>query len=184
MKKYLNLFWTFLKIGLFTFGGGYAMISLIHKEAVEKNKWISDDDMNNIIVVAESTPGPISINASTFIGYKVGKFLGALVSILGLVLPSLVIITLITIFLNYFENSNLIAYAFEGIRAAIIILLVEAIFKLSKPLNKNAFFYSLLSISFILNFFFDVNAILLIVTGIILGIIKELLNKKKVTENA
>ena len=183
MKKYLNLFWTFFKIGLFTFGGGYAMISLIHKESVEKNKWICEEDMNNIIVVAESTPGPIAINSSTFIGYKVGNILGSAIATLGVALPSLTIIILISIFLNYFENSLIIKYAFQGIRAAIIILMVEAIFKLSKPLKRNAFFYSLLLISFILNYFFNVNAIFLILTGIILGIIKELLKEKKVTEN-
>ena len=184
MSKYLKLFWTFFKIGLFTFGGGYAMISLIHKESVEKNKWISEEDMNNIVVVAESTPGPIAINASTFIGYKVGKFLGAFVSVLGVILPSFIIIVLISIFLNFFENAKIIEYAFQGIRAAIIILMAEAILKLSKPLKKNALFYSLIATSFILNFFFNINAILLIITGIILGIIKELLNKKKVTSNA
>lgn len=183
MKKYLNLFWTFLKIGLFTFGGGYAMISLIHKEAVEKNKWINEEDMSNIIVVAESTPGPISINASTFIGYKVGKLLGAIVSICGLILPSLITITLITILLNLFENSSIITYAFEGIRAAIIILMVEAIFKLSKSLKKNAFFYSLILISFILNFFFNISAIILIITGIILALLKETFINKKVNNN-
>ena len=184
MKKYLTLFWTFFKIGLFTFGGGYAMISIIHKESVEKNKWISEEDMNNIIVVAESTPGPIAINSSTFIGYKVGKLLGAIVSVIGVVLPSLIIITLISIFLDNFKDLKIIEYAFQGIRAAIIILMVEAIFKLSKPLNKNALFYSLLSISFILNFFFGVSAIILIITGIILGIIRELINSKKVNANA
>ena len=184
MKKYLTLFWTFFKIGLFTFGGGYAMISIIHKESVEKNKWISEDDMNNIIVVAESTPGPIAINSATFIGYKVGKFLGAVFAIIGVVLPSLIIITLISIFLDKFKDLKVIEYAFEGIRAAIIILMVEAIFKLSKPLNKNALFYSLLVISFILNFFFGVSAIILIITGIVLGIIRELINSKKVNENA
>lgn len=184
MKKYLNLFWTFFKIGLFTFGGGYAMISLIHKESVEKNKWITEEDMNNIVVVAESTPGPIAINSSTFIGYKVGKILGSTIATVGVILPSFSIIILISIFLNYFQNSPIINYAFEGIRAAIIILMIEAILKLAKPLRKNAFFYSLLLFSLIMNFFLNVNAILLIILGIILGITRELFNKKKVNENA
>ena len=183
MKKYLKLFWTFFKIGLFTFGGGYAMISMIHKESVEKNKWINEEDMNNIIVVAESTPGPIAINSSTFIGYKAGKFLGSLIATIGVILPSLIIIILISIFLDYFENSKIITYAFEGIRASIIILMSEAIFKLAKPLKKNAFFISLFSTSFILNFFFSVGAITLIISGIIIGLTKELLSKKKVNRN-
>lgn len=159
------------------------MISLIHKESVEKNKWISETDMNNIIVVAESTPGPIAINSSAFIGYKAGKILGSTIATLGVVLPSFTIIILISIFLNYFENAPIINHAFQGIRAAIIILMVEAIFKLSKPLKRNSFFYSLLLISFILSYFFNVNAILLILTGIILGIIKELIKEKKVIHN-
>ena len=184
MKKYLKLFWTFFKIGLFTFGGGYAMISIIHKESVEKNKWISEEDMNNIIVVAESTPGPIAINSATFIGYKTAKFLGSVFSVLGVSLPSLIIIILISVFLNVFESINAIQYAFEGIRAAIIILMIEAVLKLSKPLNKNALFYSLIIVSFILNFFFNVSAITLIITGIIIGITREFINSKKVKENA
>ena len=184
MNKYLKLFWTFFKIGLFTFGGGYAMISFIHKESVEKHRWISSEDMNNIVVVAESTPGPIAINSATFIGYKVGKFLGAVFAVLGVILPSLIIITLISILLNYVENITIINYAFEGIRAAIIILMIEAIFKLAKPLKKNALFYSLFLVSFVAHFFFKVDAILLIIIGIILGIIRELFNKKKVTLNA
>lgn len=184
MKKYLKLFATFFKIGLFTFGGGYAMLSLIHKESVEKNRWITEEDMNNIVVVAESTPGPIAINASTFIGYKVGKFLGSLISTLGVILPSLIIIILISIFLNYFENSSIIKYTFEGIRAAIIILMFEAIIKLSKPLKKNALFYALAITSFSLNFFFNVNAILIIISGIIIGIIRELFNRKVGEQNA
>ena len=183
MKKYLELFWTFFKIGLFTFGGGYAMISIIHKESVEKNKWISEEDMNNIVVIAESTPGPIAINSATFIGYKVGKIIGSIFSVIGVVLPSLIIITLISIFLSNFKSIDVIQYAFEGIRAAIIILMIEAIIKLSKPLQKNALFYSLLICSFVLNFFFDVSAILIIMIGILLGIIRELVTSKKVKNN-
>lgn len=159
------------------------MISIIHKESVEKNKWISNEDMNNIIVVAESTPGPIAINSSTFIGYKVGKILGAIVAVLGVSLPSLLIITLISIFIKDFKNITIIKYAFEGIRAAIIILMIEAIIKLSKPLNKNALFYSLLITSFILNYFFNINAILIIIAGIFLGILKEIFSGKKVNIN-
>ena len=183
MKKHLQLFWTFFKIGLFTFGGGYAMISIIHKESVEKHKWISEEDMNNIIVIAESTPGPIAINSSTFIGYKVGKIFGAIFSTIGVILPSLTIITLISIFLIYFKNLTVIEYAFKGIRAAIIILMIEAIIKLSKPLNKNALFYSLLIVSFMLNFVFKTSAISIIVIGVVIGIFRELFNSKKVMKN-
>ena len=183
MKKYLKLFTTFFKIGLFTFGGGYAMISLIHKECVEKNKWISENDMNNIIAVAESTPGPIAINTSTYVGYKQGKILGSIFSTLGVALPSFLIITIISIFINSFQRSTVITYAFQGIRIAIIILMIEAILKLSKPLKKNAFFFSLLISSFTLSFFFNINAIFLILIALIIGIFRELVKTRKVTSN-
>lgn len=183
MKKYFNLFWTFFKIGLFTFGGGYAMISIIYKESVEKHKWITEEDMNNIVVVAESTPGPIAVNSAAFIGHKVGKFMGSVVSVVGVILPSFIIITLVSIFLSTFKSIQVVQYGFEGIRAAIIILMIEAIFKLSKTLKKNALFYSLLLTSFILNFFFDVSAILLIITGIVIGVIREIYISKKVIIN-
>lgn len=180
MKKNLKLFMTFFKIGLFTFGGGYAMISIIYKESVEKNNWISEEDMNNIIVIAESTPGPIAINSATFIGYKVGKFWGAFLSVLGVVLPSFIIITLISIFYEYFRSIAIIQYAFEGIRAAIVILMVEALIKLAKPLKKNAIFYSLIISSLILNYFFGVSAFFLILIAVVIGIFRELFFDKKV----
>lgn len=184
MKKYLQLFWAFFKIGLFTFGGGYAMISIIYKESVEKNKWISEADMNNIVVVAESTPGPIAINSATFIGYKVGKFWGAFLSVLGVILPSFIIITLISIFYDAFNSVLVIQYAFEGIRAAIIILMIEAVIKLAKPLRKNAIFYSLLFSSFVLNYFFGVSAFILILIAVAIGVFREMFSIKKVNYHA
>ena len=92
MNPILSVFLTFLKIGAFTFGGGYAMIPLIQREAVEKHGWVSDDDILEIVAVAESTPGPIAINAATFVGYRVGGFFGAAAATMGVVLPSFCII--------------------------------------------------------------------------------------------
>ncbi|MBQ1988903.1 MAG: chromate transporter, partial [Clostridia bacterium] len=96
LKKALQLFLTFFKIGAFTFGGGYAMIPLIQKEVVEEKKWITDDDILEIIAIAESTPGPIAINSATFVGYRVCGFWGSFFSTLGVVLPSFVIILIIS----------------------------------------------------------------------------------------
>ena len=95
---YLKLFLTFFEIGLFTFGGGYAMISLIENNCVEKKKWITHDEMMNITVIAESTPGPIAINCATYVGLKKGGFLGALLATLGVVVPSFIIIFLISMY--------------------------------------------------------------------------------------
>ena len=110
-KVLLQLFVSFLRIGLFTFGGGYAMIPLIQKETVENKRWISDEDILEIIAIAESTPGPIAINSATFVGWRVGGFLGALLATLGVVIPSFAVITVISFFLNEFKHIRAVAYA-------------------------------------------------------------------------
>lgn len=122
----LTLFLTFAKIGLFTFGGGYAMIPLIENICVEKKKWISHEEMMNVTVIAESTPGPIAINCATFVGYKQKGFLGAIAATLGVVLPSFVVISLIAAFLDNFLEIAWIASAFRGIRIAVGILILDA----------------------------------------------------------
>ena len=137
MNILLELFLTFAKIGLFTFGGGYAMISLIENTCVEKKRWITHDDMMNITVIAESTPGPIAINCATFVGYRQGGFFGALTATFGMVLPSFVIIYLISMFLDNFLEIALIAGAFRGIKAAVGILILDAAFKMIKKMQKN-----------------------------------------------
>jgi chromate transporter len=125
MKKIFNLFLTFFKIGLFTFGGGYAMISTIREIIVEKKNWITDDELMQIITIAESTPGPIAINMATYIGYKQKKVLGSVLATLGVVLPSFVIIFLISLFLERFMEFKVVQYAFVGINAAVAFLIIK-----------------------------------------------------------
>ena len=139
MKKLINLFLTFAKIGLFTFGGGYAMISLIENNCVERNKWISHDEMMNITVIAESTPGPIAINAATFVGYKQAKLLGAIIATLGIVLPSFLIILLISFFFDNFLEIAVIANAFKGIKIAVGLLILDAGITMIGKMQKKAF---------------------------------------------
>ena len=115
----IELFLIFAKIGLFTFGGGYAMISLIENNCVEKKKWITHDEMMNITVIAESTPGPIAINCATYVGYKKAGIIGAIISTLGMVLPSFAVIYLISMFLDNFLEITIIANAFKGIKIAV-----------------------------------------------------------------
>ncbi len=126
---YLNikadLFLTFAKIGAFTFGGGYAMLSLIEHECSQK-EWMTHDEFMDMTVVAESTPGPVAINCATYVGYKKAGVLGAALATLGVVLPSFVIITLISMFLKNFLEIRAVAYAFKGIRAAVAILIAQA----------------------------------------------------------
>lgn len=131
-----ELFLTFVRIGLFTFGGGYAMISVIEDCCVEKKKWITHDEMMNIAVIAESTPGPIAINCATFTGYKIAGLLGAVFATLGVVLPSFVIIFMISMFLDHFLEITVVANAFMGIKAAVGILILNAGFSMMKNMSK------------------------------------------------
>ena len=139
MKKkslLFDLLFTFMKIGLFTFGGGYAMISVIEDICVQKKKWISHDDMMNVTVVAESTPGPIAINCATYTGYRIAGFPGAVAATLGMVVPSLVIIYIISVFMEEFLALTFVANAFKGIRIAVGVIIVEAAVNMIRKMKK------------------------------------------------
>ena len=142
-----DLFLTFAKIGLFTFGGGYAMISIIEDICVERKKWISHDDMMNVTVVAESTPGPIAINCATYVGYRQAGMTGALCSVFSIVLPSFVIIYLISLFLNQFLEITLVANAFRGIQIGVGLLILDAGINMIKKMKKKPLSIALLSLS-------------------------------------
>ena len=136
MSELIDLFLTFAKIGLFTFGGGYAMISLIENDCVEKKKWITHDEMMDVTVIAESTPGPIAINCATYVGYKKGRLPGAIIATLGIVLPSFIIIFLISKFFDRFLEITWAANAFRGIKIAVGILIVDAAVKMLIKMKK------------------------------------------------
>ena len=136
MSLLLDLFLSFAKIGLFTFGGGYAMIALIENACVEKKKWITHDEMMNITVIAESTPGPIAINCATYVGYKQKGFIGAVAATIGMILPSFCIIFLISLFLDHFLEITWIAHAFLGIKIAVGILILDAAIKMIQKMQK------------------------------------------------
>ena len=125
-KKLWELFCSFAKIGAFTFGGGYVMISLISQECVEKKKWLTHDEMTTVMAVAESTPGPIAMNCATYTGYQQAGLMGAAVATLGLVLPSFVVIYIISLFLDNFLAITWIANAFKGIKIGVGVLILQA----------------------------------------------------------
>ena len=139
MKKYLNLFFTMLKIGLFTFGGGYAMIALLENEFVSKKEWIEKDEFLDMVAIAESTPGPIAINAATYIGYKMLGFLGSLTATVAVCIPSFVIIYAISLFFDAFLSFTLVAYAFRGIQVCVIWLILSAGLKMLKQMRRTVF---------------------------------------------
>ena len=136
MNILVDLFFTFTQIGLFTFGGGYAMIAMIENNCVERKQWITHDEMINITVIAESTPGPIAINCATFTGYKKAGFMGALVATLGMISPSFIVIYLISAFLDNFLELTIIANAFKGIKIAVGFLILDAAITMVKKMHK------------------------------------------------
>ncbi len=144
MKKYLTLFLTMLKIGLFTFGGGYAMIALLEHEAVEKKRWMTKEEFMDLAAIAESTPGPIAVNAATYIGYRQAGFFGAAAATVGLCVPSFVIIFCISLVFDRFLSLKLVGYAFRGVQMGAVYLIFSAGLKLLKGLKKTAFNITLL----------------------------------------
>lgn len=143
-----DLFLSFAKIGLFTFGGGYAMIALIENVCVEKKQWITHDEMMTITVIAESTPGPIAINCATYVGHKQNGFWGALAATTGIVLPSFCIIFSISMFLDHFLEITWIAHAFWGIKIAAGILILDAALKMIRKMQKKRMPYAIMLCAF------------------------------------
>ena len=146
MKKYLNLFLTMIKIGVFTFGGGYAMIALLENEFVEKKKYIEKDEFLDMVAIAESTPGPIAINAATYLGYKQLGFLGSLIATIGVIIPSFIIIFTISLFFDAFLSFTLVEYAFRGTQVCVIYLISSAGLKMLKQMKKTAFSIIIVSV--------------------------------------
>lgn len=155
------------------------MIGIIHKEIIEKNNWLNEDELTNMIAIAESTPGPIAINIATFVGYKVKGFWGAVLATLGVTLPSLIIITLIVYFLYPYMNNKYVLYAFKGIRAGVVILIINALFKLFKNVRKDYFAFILILIALLVSLLTNISTILLIIFGIIVGITYHLIFFKR-----
>lgn len=149
MNILFELFFAFAKIGLFTFGGGYAMISLIENDCVEKKKWITHDEMMNVTIIAESTPGPIAINCATFVGFRQAGLIGSLTATLGMVFPSFVIIYIISMFLDNFLGITLIANAFKGIKVAVGILVLDAAITMIRKMPKRVLPKMIMLCSFI-----------------------------------
>ena len=178
-NKLLNLFLTFFRIGLFTFGGGYAMIPLIQRETVENHKWISDDDILEVIAIAESTPGPIAINSATFIGYKVAGVWGSFFATLGVVLPSFIIILIISFALREFQDIKAVQYAFNGIRAGVLALIIKAWWGMYKKMPKKLLAYFIAVPAFLATAIFDINVLIVIVCAGVIGLVSSIVNNRR-----
>ena len=188
-NKLLDLFLTFLKIGATTFGGGYAMVPIIRHDIVEKKKWLNDEELMEIIAIAESTPGPIAIKVATYTGYKIKGFLGSLLATLAIVLPAFLIIFAISLLYNYVKDNQIIAAAFMGIKAAVALLILSAGIRMLIKMKKT--WYSLLAMGLAMSsliifdlFAISFSSIFLILIGAFFGLIlffvvPVLIEKKK-----
>ena len=174
-----QLFVTFFKIGAFTFGGGYAMIPLIQKETVENRKWITDDDILEIIAIAESTPGPIAINSATFVGYRTCGVLGAVCATLGVVLPSFFVILAISYVLREFQQIKAVQYAFNGIRAGVLALLFKALWSMYKKSPKGWVAYVVMAGAFVLTAFVKVNVLIVVIACAVFGLVTALMMDRR-----
>ena len=171
----ITLFLIFAKIGLFTFGGGYAMLSVIEHACVTQKHWITHEDLMNVTVIAESTPGPVAINCATFVGYKQKGIPGALAATLGVVLPSFIIIFLISLFLEHYLEIAWVANAFKGIRVAVGILIIDVAIRMIREMKKDALRIAILVAScmavLLINFFsWHISTIILLLASALVSI--------------
>jgi len=178
-KTIILLFSSFIKIGAFTFGGGYAMIPLIQKEVVEKRKWITNQEILEIIAIAESTPGPIAVNAATFIGYKTAGFWGAFLATMGVVLPSFLIIAAVSLVLRLFESLRVVQYAFQGIRAGVLALLIKALISMYKQCPRSRISYAIAAFAFFSAAFFGINVLIVIMICAVIGLAYSVMAERR-----
>ena len=171
----LDLFWTFFKIGLFTFGGGYAMIAQVKETIVEQKQWMTEEELVQMLAIAESTPGPIAINTATHVGYKRAGVVGALTATVGMVLPSFIIIFVISMFLEQFMEFTLIANAFQGIKVGVGLLIFDAGLKMfkkmpAKRLSRGLMVFGLLAMLCINLFSVRISSVLVMLTAAVVSV--------------
>ena len=171
----LRLFLIFFKIGAFTFGGGYTMISLIQREVSEKRPWIADSDILEIVAISESTPGPIAINAATFVGYRLCGFAGAFAATLGVVLPSFILIVLLSFVIEAVQTIKAVKYAFFGIRIGILALILKAVWSMYKQSPKGVIPYILMALAFLAVAVFGLNVLIVIIAAALIGLSASLI---------
>lgn len=171
MHQLLNLFVSFFKIGLFTFGGGYAMLPMLQREVVDRHHWATEEELLDYYAIAQCTPGVIAVNTATFIGTKLGGALAGAVSTLAVVTPSIIIITLISSLLQNFASYEIVQHALAGIRVAVSVLVVSSVIKLYKKGVKGALSNSIFVLSLILVVLFDISPVIIVAASLILGLI-------------
>lgn len=183
----MDIFLIFLKIGAFTFGGGYAMIALLEDEFVDKRSWLNESEFLDMTAIAESTPGPVAINAATYLGYKLAGFKGALAASLAVCIPSFAIIYVISFFYERFRQITWVASAFKGIQACVVYLILSAGLRMFIKMKKNVFnvsIFAVVSVSFIFVSLFGISfssiyyILICGVVGVVLGTLHNMRNRE------
>ncbi len=162
----------FFRIGAFTFGGGFAMLPIIQKEVVEKKEWATNEEIIDCFAIGQCTPGVIAVNTATFIGYKRKGIIGGIVATAGIILPSLVIITIITTFFKQFQHHKIVQHAFGGIRVGVVVLITNAVFKMFRQVVENRMDIIIFIATFIFIAFTNFSPIIVIVASALLGILR------------
>ena len=182
MKDLISLFWAFCKIGGLTFGGGYAMLPMLQKEVVEEKQWATEEELLDYYAVGQATPGIIAVNTATFVGYKEKGVLGAAFATFGVVFPSLVIIMVISGFIDNFSDLEVVQYAFSGIRIAVGVLILNALIKLMKGSVKDILGIILFVATFIASSFLNISVVYIIIAAALIGIISDYVERKRGSE--
>ncbi len=179
LKELLSLFWAFFKIGAFTFGGGYAMLPMLEKEVVERYKWATMDELMDYFAIGQCTPGVIAVNTATFIGYKNRGIIGGIVATLGVITPSVIIISTIASILSAIYENPVVRHALSGIGVAVCAVLCQAVLKIGKSGIKDKFTFLLAVIAVVISLFFGVSAIFIVIgAGALALLYKRLIRKE------
>lgn len=183
MKTLFKMFLTFARIGGFTFGGGYAMLPMLQREVVEKYKWATNDELLDYYAIGQCTPGVIAVNTATFIGYKLKGIPGAIFATLGVVTPSMIIIGLIAAFISNFRDLEVVQWAFSGVRAAVVALILSAVIKIGKKSLVDIFTVIIFLAVAVLSFVTDLSPVIFVVTAAVCGLIIKISKEKKAKED-
>ena len=171
MKQLFQLFITFAKIGGMTFGGGYSMLPFLQREIVEKNKWATEEEIMDYFAIGQCTPGVIAVNTATFIGYKLAGVLGGILATLGVIFPSLVIISIIAAFIRNFADIEAVQHAMNGIQICVCALILDATIRLAKKSFADAYCITIFAITIAVSLFTGISAVFIVIGAGLLGII-------------
>ena len=183
MKTLIQMFFIFARVGGFTFGGGYAMLPMLQKELVENKGWTTNEELIDYYAIGQCTPGIIAVNVATFVGYKTKGILGAIFATLGMITPSLIIVGIIAAFISGFQDYEVVQWAFSGIRAAVVALILSAMWKIAKKSLVDIFTVIIFLAVTVLSFFTDLSPVVFVVTAGICGLVLNSIGIRKAKED-